>query len=135
MTGITKIENHRTINLSGMKTGDNNIEIHIPVDCLSGQLNSVLGDCLNNYMTKHKNVTSMDELCLDAKIIISCDGFCSLTDFGYSLFVTVWQVSDGSKGMDTTEYYEDIPLSFDSNETKKIKQAVWNTLGIVLLNF
>lgn len=134
MAGITKAANHRAVNLSGMKTSDSQTEIHIPIDSLSGQFNSILVDCMDNYMAKHKNVTSTDDLCLDAQIIILCDGFCSLTDFKYTLFVTVWQVSDESKGMDTAEYYEDIPVSFGSNEAKKIKQIIWNALGLAILN-
>ena len=134
MVGMTKIENSQAVSLSNTKILDNNIEIHIPVASLSGQHDRILKDCLCNYMDRHKNVTSTDELFLDAQIVISCDGFCGMTDLDYSLFVTIWQVSDELTGINTTEYYGYIPVSFGGDETKQIKQTVWNALGLVLSN-
>ena len=52
----------------------------------------------------------------------------------FNLMLIVWQKSDDGTGEDTAEFYEDIPITFDEEDAKKIKKVIWDGLGKALFN-
>ena len=137
MMGITKIDRIRASSLSNLKTGDSQMEVHVPTDVLSNQLNDTLVECMRKYMGKHKNVKSTDELCLDARIVFLCDAACSNAKgqgVEYALYIAVWQITDEVTGEDTAELYKCAPVSFGGGDSEKVRLIVWNALGAVLFS-
>ena len=75
MKGTTKIKNLGTVNLSGISIGDGYIEVHIPIDDATDQMERVFDECIADYIKKHDNVESADELMFDVRVVFSCGGF------------------------------------------------------------
>ena len=132
MKGTTKIKNLGTVNLSGVSVGDGQIEVHVPIDDVSEQLNKVFDECVADYIKKHSNVGSAGELFFDVRVVFYCGCFRygNKDEAEFSLILIVWQKSDE----DTAEFYEDIPITFDAEDARKIKKVIWDGLGETLFN-
>lgn len=136
MKGTTKINNLGIINLSGVSLGDGQIEVHIPIENVSKQLDKIFDECTADYMKKHENVKSCDELNYDVRIVFACGGFVSgnRNNSEFNLFIIVWQKLDDETGEDTAEFYDEIPVAFNDEDSKKIKRIIWDCLGEALFN-
>ncbi len=136
MKGSTKIKNLGTINLSGVSVGNGQIEVHIPVEDVSGQLDRILDECTSDYMSAYKDVKSASELNFDVRVVFSCGGFVfgNRNNAEFNLFIIVWQKSDDITGRDTAKFYEDVPVAFGTGDTKKIKRIIWDGLGEAMFN-
>lgn len=132
MKGTTKIKNLGTVNLSGVSIGDGQLEVHVPIDDVAEQLDKVFDECTADYIKKHSNVRSAEELFFDVRVIFSCGGFRwgNKDEAEFKLMLIVWQKSDE----ETAEFYEDIPISFDEEDAKRIKKVIWDGLGETLFN-
>ena len=122
MKGTTKIKNLGTVVLDSVSVDNGQIEVHVPIDDISEQLDGVIDKCIADFMGKHENVKSSDELVFDVRVVFSFGNFKDNTEF--SLFIIVWNESD-----DEAEFYEEIPVSFDEEDSKKIKKIIWDGLG------
>lgn len=136
MKGTTKIKSLGMIDLDGVSIGDGHIEVHVPIKDVSKQLDKVFNDCTDNYMRKFKNVKSSDELYFDVRIIFSSGSFRNSVkdESEFTLTIIVWQKSDEKTGKDTPEFYDEIPVSFNERDTRKVKKIIWDGLGAMLLN-
>lgn len=122
MKGTTKIKNLGTVVLDSVSVDNGQIEVHVPIDDITEQLDGVIDKCMADFMGKHENVKSSDELVFDVRVVFSFGNFKDNTEF--SLFIIVWNESD-----DEAEFYEEIPVSFDEEDSKKIKKIIWDGLG------
>ena len=122
MKGTTKIKNLGTVVLDRVSVDNGQIEVHVPIDDITEQLDGVIDKCIADFMGKHENVKSSDELVFDVRVVFSFGNFKDNTEF--SLFIIVWNESD-----DEAEFYEEIPVSFDEEDSKKIKKIIWDGLG------
>lgn len=136
MKGTAKIKGLGTINLSGVSIGNGQIEVHIPVEDVSGRLDRVLDECTSDYMKTYKDVRSGSELNFDVRVVFSYGSttFENGNNAEFNLFIIVWQQSDDITGRDTAKFYEEIPVAFDSVDTNKIKRIIWDGLGKAMFN-
>lgn len=136
MKGTAKIKGLGTVNLSGVSIGNGQIEVHIPVEDVSGQLDRVLDECTSDYMKTYKDVRSGSELNFDVRVVFSygSTAFENGNNAEFNLFIIVWQQSDDITGRDTAKFYEEIPVAFDSVDTNKIKRIIWDGLGKAVFN-
>ena len=66
----------------------------------------------------------------DVRVVFSCGNFVSDDEKrsgDFKLLIIVWNDS-------ADEFYEDIPVSFDTEDSKKIKKIIWDEIGKVLFN-
>lgn len=136
MRRTTVIENLGTVNLEGVRIGSGQIEVHVPIDMASEQLDKVTDECVNNYMKQYQNVKSEEELNFDVRVVFSCGSFrnANKDEAEFNLLIIIWQKSDDETENDTTEFYEEIPVSFNSEDSKKIRKIIWDGIGEVLFN-
>ena len=134
MKGTAKIKTLGTINLSGVSVGHGQIEVHIPIENVSDQLDRVFDECTADYMKTYGDVESCSELNFDVRVVFSCGGFVfgNRNHAEFNLLIIVWQKSDDTTGRDTAKFYEEITVLFDSEDTKKIKRIIWDGLGEAL---
>lgn len=131
MIGTTKLDSLGTIDLSGVSIGDGQLEVHIPINDVSKQLEKIFDECTADYMKKHENVNSCDDLNYDVRVVFSCGGFAlGNSDSDFKLFVIVWQENDDM----SAEYYEEIQVTFNDEDAKKMKRVIWDGLGEALFN-
>lgn len=129
MKGTTVIKNLGTIILKDVSLGDGQIEVHLPIDDISDSLEKILDDCMEDFMKKNK-LTSDDGINFDVRVVFSCGNFVSDDEKrsgDFNLFIIVWNDS-------ADEFYEDIPVSFDTEDSRKIKKIIWNEIGKVFFN-
>ena len=129
MKSTTVIKNLGTIILKDISLGDGQIEVHLPIDDVSDSLNKIMDDCKEDFKKKNK-LTSDEGIYFDIRVVFSCGNFVSDVEKrsgDFNLLVIVWNDS-------ADEFYEDIPVSFDIEDAKKIKKIVWDEIGKVLFN-
>ena len=129
MKSTTVIKNLGTIILKDVCLGDGQIEVHLPIDDVSDSLNKIMDDCKEDFKKKNK-LTSDEGIYFDVRVVFSCGNFVSDVEKrsgDFNLLVIVWNDS-------ADEFYEDIPVSFDIEDAKKIKKIVWDEIGKVLFN-
>lgn len=64
------------------------------------------------------------------RVVFSCGNFVlddEKRNGDFKLLIIVWNDS-------ADEFYEDIPVSFDTEDSKKIKKIIWDEIGKVLFN-
>lgn len=137
MKGRTKIKSLGTVNLEGISLEDGRFEVHMPIEDVDEALGRVLDQCTKDYIIKHSNVESRQELYFDVRITFSCNSFPLSSDKEgeFYLFIIIWQSSDEETGKDTAEFYEDVPVFFDTEDTAKLKRIVWNRLEDAFFNY
>ena len=129
MKGTTVIKNLGTIILKDICLGDGQIEVHLPIDDVSDSLNKIMDDCKEDFKKKNK-LTSDEGIYFDIRVVFSCGNFVSddeKRNGDFKLLIIVWNDS-------ADEFYEDIPVSFDPEDSKKIKKIIWDEIGKVLFN-
>ena len=129
MKGTTVIKNLGTIILKDICLGDRQIEVHLPIDDVSDSLNKIMDDCKEDFKKKNK-LTSDEGIYFDIRVVFSCGNFVSDDENrngDFKLLIIVWNES-------ADEFYEDIPVSFDTEDSKKIKKIIWNEIGKVFFN-
>lgn len=133
MKGTEEIKSLGTVNLEGISMEEGRLEIHVPIDEVAKPLSRVFDRCTKDYIKKYGNVKSCKELNYDVRVILSCGSFQpdSEREAEFNLFIIVWQSSDDETGEDTAEFYEDIPVFFEIEDTEKLKKIVWYELGKV----
>lgn len=136
MKKTTKIKNLGMVNLVGTSIEDGRLEVHIPIDVTAQTLDRILDHCTKDYIRKYNNVESQEELNYDVRVACSCGGFKADSGEGmeFTLFIIVWQRSDAETEKDTAEFYGDIPVCFDEEDTEKMKSIVWDALSKTFFN-
>lgn len=136
MRGTTKLDSLGTIDLSDVSIGNGQLEVHIPIENGTKQMQEIFDECTADYMKKHGNVKSYNELNYDVRVVFSRGGFVygNRNNAEFNLLVIVWQKSDDITGKDTAEFYEEIAVDFNSADAKKIKRVIWESLGEALFN-
>lgn len=134
MNGTTKFKSLGVVELDGVCINGGQIEVHMPVDEVSEQLENVLDECVKSYIQKHTGVV-MEDLNFDVRVMLSCGNFCrNGNEPEFNLFIVVWQKKDEETGKDTAEFFDEIPVSFSAEEAKRIKKIIWDSLGELLFN-
>ena len=129
MNATTVIKNLGTIILKDVCLGDGQIEVHLPIDDVSDSLNKIMDDCKEDFKKKNK-LTSDEGIYFDIRVVFSCGNFVSddeKRNGDFKLLIIVWNES-------ADEFYEAIPVSFDTEDSKKIKKIIWNEIGKIFFN-
>lgn len=135
MKRTTNFKSLGVVELDGVCINGGQIEVHMPVDEVSEQLENVLDECVKSYTQKHTGVV-MEDLNFDVRVVLSCGNFCRNdgNEPEFNLFIVAWQKKDEETGKDTAEFFEKIPVSFSAEESKRIKKIIWDSLGELLFN-
>ena len=121
-----KISNLGTINIKSLEVSNGQMEIFIPVEVISDELDAVLEKCTKDFKEHHPEV---EMPCFNLRIVFS---------FGYAnpefeLLVVMFDEASEDKYEEYDScFVGDIELS--EEQTKQIKKVMWNKLGESLLN-
>lgn len=120
-----KINNIGTINIESLEVSNGQMELFIPVEVISDELNAVLEKCAKDFKEHHPEVETP---CFNLHLVFS---------FGYAnpefelLVVMFDEESEEYEEYDSC-FIGDIELS--EEQTKQIKKVMWDKLGKSLLN-
>ena len=128
MERTTVINSLGTVVLKDISLGDGQIEVHVPIECVSDSLEKVLDNCMEDFKSKH-TTESDNDINFDVRVVFSCGDFrtSKKNEAEFTLLIITWNGS-------ATEFYDDIPVSFDKEDSKKIKEIIWNELRKTLFN-
>ncbi|MDR1772417.1 MAG: hypothetical protein LBS02_17555 [Hungatella sp.] len=131
MRGTTKIKDIGTVNLEGVSIGSGQIEVHVPLNVVKGQLDKILDNCLEDFSKHYTNVEE-SEINIDVNVVLSFGAFreSNIDEAEFTLLVYVWQDSNN----DNVKTYDEIPLTLNDEDSKKIKKIIWDGLGETLFN-
>ena len=120
-----KINNLGTINIESLEVSNGQMEVFIPVELISDELDVVLEKCAKDFKEHHPEVETP---CFNLRLVFS---------FGYAnpefelLVVMFDEASEGYEEYDSC-FVGDIELT--QEQTKQIKKVMWDKLGESLLN-
>lgn len=122
----TTIKNFGTINIEQLEVSNGQLEIFIPVEVISDELDAVLERLTEDFRKRHPEV---ENVAYNIRLVFT---------FGYAnpefeLLVTIFNDSD----LDTFEEYDSVfigDIELPEEQRKQIKKVVWNKLGETLLN-
>jgi len=131
MRGTTKIKDIGTVNLEGVSIGSGQIEVHVPLNVVKGQLDKILDNCLEDFSKHYTNVEE-SEINIDVNVVLSFGAFreSNIDEAEFTLLVYVWQDSNN----DNVKTYDEIPLTLNDEDSKRIKKIIWDGLGETLFN-
>jgi len=121
-----KINNLGTINIESLEVSNGQMEVFIPVEVISGELDAVLEKCAESFRTHHPEV---EMPCFNLHLVFS---------FGYAnpefeLLVLMYDETSEDKFEEyDSSFVGDIELT--EEQTKQIKKVMWDKLGESLLN-
>lgn len=120
-----KINNLGTINIESLEVSNGQMEVFIPVEVISDELDAVLEKCAKDFKEHHPEVETP---CFNLRLVFS---------FGYAnpefelLVVMFDEASEEYEEYDSC-FVGDIELS--EEQRKQIKKVMWDKLGESLLN-
>lgn len=122
----TTIKNLGSINIEKLEVSNGQLEIFIPVEVISNELDAVLDRLTMDFRTRHADVETVS---YDIRLVFT---------FGYAnpefeLLITLFNDSDS----DTFEEYDSAligDIELPEEQRKDIKKVVWDKLGEMLIN-
>lgn len=120
------LRNLGTINIDKLEILGGQIEVFIPVEAVSDELDAVMTKCENSYRKNHPEVTNV---AFNVNLVFTM-GYANPE---FELQIAVFDEDNG----DTFEEFDsffvgDIELS--EEQKKQIKKVMWDELGKTLLN-
>lgn len=121
-----KISNLGTINIKSLEVSNGQMEIFIPVEVISDELDAVLEKCAENFRVHHPEVENPS---FNLRLVFS---------FGYAnpefeLLVVMFDETSADKFEEyDSSFVGDIELS--EEQRKQIKKVMWDKLGETLFN-
>lgn len=130
INAVVATENIETIHMKSVGATGAGITIHIPIQNIEGELETLMFDLQRRFMEKHPDVAEW-EICFDARLIYSLDGYLPGIDTDFVLDIYVWKDTDHN----VMEFYEydEIALDLGAEGKQQIKQIIWNALGKILM--
>lgn len=122
----TTISNLGSISIENLEVNNGQIEVFIPVEAVSDELDVVLEKCADNFREHHPEVETP---CFNLRLVFS---------FGYAnpeFELLILMYDDASEGK--YEEYDHIftgDLELSEEQKKQIKKVMWDKLGTTLLN-
>lgn len=122
----TTIKNLGTINIEHLKVSNGQLEIFIPVEVISDELDKVLDRLTENFKESHPEVETVS---YNIRLVFT---------FGYAnpefeLLITLFNDSN----IDTFEEYDSVligDIELPEEQRNQIKKVMWNKLGETLFN-
>ena len=123
-------EDAGTVHMKSVGATGAGITIHIPIQNIEGELETLMFDLQKRFMEKHPDVAEW-EICFDVRLIYSLDGYLPGIDTDFVLDIYIWKDTDH----DVIEFYEydEIALDLGTEGKQQIKQIIWNALGKMLM--
>ena len=120
-----KINNLGIINVENLEVSNGQMEVFIPVEVISDELDVVLEKCAKDFKEHHPKVATP---CFNLRLVFS---------FGYAnpefeLLVVMFDEALGEYEEYDSCFIGDIELS--EEQRKQIKKVMWDKLGETLLN-
>lgn len=119
-----KIKEIGTINIESLSVAEGHIEMRVPINIISTELDQKLEELFEDFRTKNPSV-KREKITYEPRLIFyfGCDN----TEFTLMLIVF------DRDNEEVVEYYEDINVTLSEELGKQIKRTTWDKLGETIL--
>ena len=122
----TTIKEIGVINVESLEVTEGRLEIRVPVDVVSEQLETTLDELFEKFAECHPNVQA-DNISFEARIIFD---FGSYNNPEFSLELIIFDSEDH----DNVEFWDELEITLSEDAKKQFRQIAWQKLGEAILN-
>lgn len=121
----TTIKEIGTINIDAVEVAEGIIEMRVPVEVISEQMDATLDKVIENYKVNNPQI-EQDNIFYEARLVFHF----GTANPEFSLMLIVF---DGDyKGTD--EIWDELQVTLSEDARKQFRKIVWNKLGETLFN-
>lgn len=114
-----------TINVECLEVAEGQLEIRIPVEVISEQLNTKLDELYVDFKKCHPKVAS-ENITYEARIVFSLNRY----NPEFSLMLIIFDMDN----QDTAEIWDELEITLSEDVRKQFRKIAWDKLGEVLFN-
>lgn len=112
-----------TINIERLEVIEGSLEMRIPVEVISEQMNSTLDLLFEDFK---KNHPSVETICYETRLVFCFGQF----NPEFSLTVIIFDGND----QDNVEIWDELEIALPEEPKKQIRKIAWDKLGETFLN-
>lgn len=114
-----------TINIECLEVAEGQLEMRMPVEVISKQLSTTLGELFAEFKEDHPNVTS-ENIAYEARMVFSFNRY----NPEFSLMLIIFDVEN----QDTAEIWDELEVTLSKDAKKQFRKIAWDKLGEALFN-
>lgn len=114
-----------TININAVEVAEGTIEMRVPVEVISEQMNATLDRLFDDYCQKNPQVNPKD-VCYEARLIFQF----RRSNPEFSLTLIVFDKDD----IGTDEIWDELEVTLSEEAKKQFRKIAWDKLGEALFN-
>ena len=121
----TTIKEIGTINIEAVEVAEGSIEMRVPVEVISEQLDTTLDKLLEDYMEKNPQI-KQENICYEVRLVFQF----GRSNHEFSLMLIIFD--EDYKGTD--EIWDELEVTLSEDAKKQFRKIAWNKLGEALFN-
>lgn len=125
MMNTQTIKEIGTINVEGLEVAEGQLEMRIPVEVISQQLDKKLDELFADFKKCHPKVTS-ENIAYEARIVFSLNRY----NPEFSLMLIIFD----AENQDTAEIWDELEITLSEDAKKQFRKIAWDKLGEALFN-
>lgn len=114
-----------TINIEAVEIAEGSIEMRLPLEVISEQLNVTLEKLLGDYMKKNPQI-KQENICYEARLVFQF----GRSNPEFSLMLIIFD--EDYKGTD--EIWDELEVTLSEDAKKQFRKIAWDKLGEALFN-
>ena len=121
----TTIKEIGTINIEAVEVAEGSIEMRVPVEVVSEQLDATLDRLLEDYIEKNPQI-KQENICYEARLVFQF----GRSNPEFSLMLIIF--NEDYKGTD--EIWDELEVTLSEDAKKQFRKIAWDKLGEALFN-
>lgn len=121
----TTIKEIGVINVEGLEVAEGQLEMRMPVEVISEQLDSTLDNLFAKFQKDHPQITS-ENIVYEARMVFSLNRY----NPEFSLMLIIFDAEDQG----TAEIWDELEVTLSDDAKKQFRKIAWDKLGETILN-
>lgn len=113
------------VNIEQLEVAEGQIEMRIPVEVISQQLDKKLDELFADFKESHSEVAD-ENICYEARIVFSLENY----NPEFSLMLIIFDKSN----QDTVEIWDSLEVTLSEEARRKFKKIAWEKLGEIMFS-
>lgn len=114
-----------TINIDAVEVAEGAIEMRVPVEAISKEMNATLDKLFKDFEKSYPEVKK-DNITYEARMVFSFNRY----NQEFSLMLIIFD----AENQETAEIWDELEVTLSEDAKKQFRQIAWNKLGEELFN-
>lgn len=114
-----------TINIDAVEVAEGAIEMRVPVEAISKEMNATLDKLFKDFEKSYPEVKK-DNITYEARMVFSFNRY----NQEFSLMLIIFD----AENQETAEIWDELEVTLSEDAKKQFRQIAWNKLGEALFN-